>query len=75
MTNANIWSLPVTAGDRQFGAPATRSGTDLSPDVTGFYDTATCSVQYVVVDPITADPNAVGAASEHQRRSAASARR
>jgi glyoxylase-like metal-dependent hydrolase (beta-lactamase superfamily II) len=25
----------------------------LSPDVTGFYDTATCSVQYVVADPIT----------------------
>ena len=32
---------------------APRSGVGLKPDVAGFYDEATGSVQYVVTDPIT----------------------
>ena len=34
-------------------ASASRAGVGLEPDVTGFYDEATGSVQYVVSDPIT----------------------
>jgi hypothetical protein len=34
-------------------ASAPRAGVGLEPDVTGFYDEATGSVQYVVADPMT----------------------
>jgi glyoxylase-like metal-dependent hydrolase (beta-lactamase superfamily II) len=34
-------------------ASASRAGVGLEPDVTGFYDEATGSVQYVVADPMT----------------------
>jgi glyoxylase-like metal-dependent hydrolase (beta-lactamase superfamily II) len=37
----------------QLEAPAARTGTGLAPDVIGFYDGATCSVQYIVADPFT----------------------
>ena len=54
MTNAIFESVSATRPDRlQLASPATAADTGVSPDVTGFYDEATGSVQYVVADPVT----------------------
>jgi hypothetical protein len=34
-------------------SPATAAHSGVSPDVTGFYDATTGSIQYVVADPVT----------------------
>jgi glyoxylase-like metal-dependent hydrolase (beta-lactamase superfamily II) len=52
------WQMTQTASARSAVAhalapSAPRAGVSLEPDVTGFYDEATGSVQYVVSDPIT----------------------
>ena len=54
MTNAIFESVAATRPDRlQLASPATAADTGVSPDVTGFYDEATGSIQYVVADPVT----------------------
>jgi glyoxylase-like metal-dependent hydrolase (beta-lactamase superfamily II) len=50
MTNAVLNVSPAADSPR---LPASRSGFALEADVTGFYDAATGSVQYVVADPLT----------------------
>jgi glyoxylase-like metal-dependent hydrolase (beta-lactamase superfamily II) len=50
MINATV---DVSAEPDSLATPAPGSGVSLEPDVTGFYDKATGSVQYVVADPIT----------------------
>jgi glyoxylase-like metal-dependent hydrolase (beta-lactamase superfamily II) len=50
MTNTVLNVSPAADSPR---LPASRSGFALEADVTGFYDAATGSVQYVVADPIT----------------------
>jgi len=54
MTNAIFESASAARPDRlQLASPATAANTGVSPDVTGFYDEATGSIQYVVADPLT----------------------
>jgi glyoxylase-like metal-dependent hydrolase (beta-lactamase superfamily II) len=49
-----IQTASATSAVAHASAPsAPRAGVSLEPDVTGFYDEATGSVQYVVSDPIT----------------------
>jgi len=49
MTNAIIEDvLPAAAADLQLSSHA-----DVKPDVVGFYDAPTGSVQYIVTDPTT----------------------
>jgi glyoxylase-like metal-dependent hydrolase (beta-lactamase superfamily II) len=48
MTNVIIEDMSATAGD-----PQLLSQTDVKPDVMGFYDAPTGSIQYVVTDPST----------------------
>ena len=48
MTNAIIEDVPAMANDPQLSAH-----TDVKPDVTGFYDAPTGSIQYIVGDPNT----------------------
>jgi glyoxylase-like metal-dependent hydrolase (beta-lactamase superfamily II) len=43
----------TTRGDLQLASPAIRADSRVQPDVTGFYEATTSSVQYVVADPIT----------------------
>ena len=50
MINATV---AVSAEADASASSAPRSGVSLEPDVTGFYDKVTGSVQYVVADPIT----------------------
>jgi glyoxylase-like metal-dependent hydrolase (beta-lactamase superfamily II) len=52
MTNV-VLDAAVAADDAGLSAPRPRSGSIFGPDVTGFYEEATGSVQYVVADPIT----------------------
>jgi len=54
MTNAIFDSVSAPRPDRlQSASPATAADAGVSPDVTGFYDEATGSIQYVVADPVT----------------------
>jgi len=54
MTNAIFESVSAARPDHlQLASPATAANTGVSPDVTGFYDEATGSIQYVVADPLT----------------------
>jgi glyoxylase-like metal-dependent hydrolase (beta-lactamase superfamily II) len=54
MTNAIFESVSALRPDHlQLASPATAADTGVSPDVTGFYDEATGSIQYVVADPLT----------------------
>src|SRR6516164_8394171 len=54
MTNAIFESVSAPRADHlQLASRATAADTRLSPDVTGFYDEATGSIQYVVADPVT----------------------
>jgi len=54
MTNAIFESVSAARPDHlQLASPATAANTGVSPDVTGFHDEATGSVQYVVADPVT----------------------
>jgi glyoxylase-like metal-dependent hydrolase (beta-lactamase superfamily II) len=53
MSKAILASQSFMAGDPKVGAAAALSGTGLEPDVTGFHDETTGSVQYLVADPIT----------------------
>src|SRR5215471_19664003 len=46
-------TVAVSAEADASASPAPRPGVSFEPDVTGFYDKATGSVQYVVVDPVT----------------------
>jgi hypothetical protein len=48
MTGAVIEDVPATAGERQLS-----SHIDVKPNVMGFYDAPTGSIQYVVADPMT----------------------
>jgi len=48
MINAIIENVSAVAGDPQLSPH-----TDVQPDVTGFYDAATGSIQYIVTDPST----------------------
>jgi glyoxylase-like metal-dependent hydrolase (beta-lactamase superfamily II) len=48
MTSAVIEDVPVTVAERQLSPHV-----DVKPDVTGFYDAPTGSIQYVVTDPNT----------------------
>src|SRR6516225_8142835 len=54
MTNAIFESVSAPSPDHlQLASPATAADTGVSPGVTGFYDEATGSIQYVVADPLT----------------------
>jgi hypothetical protein len=54
MTSAIFESVSAPRPDRlQSASPATAADAGVSPDVTGFYDEATGSIQYVVADPVT----------------------
>jgi glyoxylase-like metal-dependent hydrolase (beta-lactamase superfamily II) len=53
MPTAIVASVSLTAGHPQLGPPRALTDTGLSPDVAGFYDETTGSVQYIVADPIT----------------------
>src|SRR6516164_7567644 len=54
MTNAIFESVSAPRPDHlQLASPATAADTGVSPAVTGFYDEATGSIQYVVADPVT----------------------
>jgi len=54
MTNAIFDSLSAAPPDHpQLPSPATATDTCLAPDVTGFYEATTGSIQYVVADPLT----------------------
>ena len=48
MTNAIIEDVSATAGHQHL-----LSQTDVNPDVMGFYDAPTGSIQYIVTDPST----------------------
>jgi glyoxylase-like metal-dependent hydrolase (beta-lactamase superfamily II) len=48
MTSVVIEDVPVTVAERQLSPH-----TDVKPDVTGFYDAPTGSIQYIVADPNT----------------------
>src|SRR5215468_135112 len=48
-----IATVVPLAGHAQLRAPAALTGTGLDADVTGLYDGASGSVQYIVADPIT----------------------
>src|SRR5262249_55240055 len=43
----------VLGGELQRASPAPATDTRLAPDVTGFYEATTGSIQYVVADPLT----------------------
>jgi glyoxylase-like metal-dependent hydrolase (beta-lactamase superfamily II) len=51
MTIANIRTGSATSGELPFALPAIRA--DIEPNVTGFYEATTGSVQYVVADPLS----------------------
>jgi glyoxylase-like metal-dependent hydrolase (beta-lactamase superfamily II) len=54
MTNAIFESVSAPRPDHlQLASPATAADTGVAPDVTGFYDEATGSIQYIVADPVT----------------------
>src|ERR1700730_127344 len=53
MTLASIRTGSTARGDLQLASAATRADRRLEPNVTGFYDATTSSVQYVVADPLT----------------------
>ena len=54
MTNAIFESMSTTKPDHlQLASAATATDAGLTPDVTGFYDATTGSIQYVVADPLT----------------------
>lgn len=53
MTIARIRSGSTTRGDPQLASPAIRANRRPEPNVTGFYEARTGSVQYVVADPLT----------------------
>jgi len=54
MTNAIFESVLAPRPDHlQLASPARAADAGVSPDVTGFYDEATSSIQYVVADPLT----------------------
>src|SRR6516165_6785134 len=53
MTNAIFESSATRLDHLQLASPATAADTGELPDVTGFYDEATGSIQYVVGDPLT----------------------
>ena len=53
MPKAVAMSTSLAAGEPQLAAPAAVTGRGVDPEVTGFYDETTGSVQYVVADPIT----------------------
>ena len=54
MTNTIFESMSAAPPDHpQLASPATATDAGLTPDVTGFYDATTGSIQYVVADPLT----------------------
>src|SRR5499427_5981283 len=54
MTDAIFESVSAPGPDHlQVASPAAAANTGVSPDVTGFYDAPTGSIQYVVADPLT----------------------
>ena len=54
MTKTIFDSLSAAPPARlQFASLATATVTRLAPDVSGFYDAPTGSIQYVVADPLT----------------------
>src|SRR6516225_480596 len=53
MTIASIRTRSTTTGDLRLASPAIRADARAEPVVTGFYEAATGSIQYVVADPVT----------------------
>ena len=54
MANTIFESMSAALPDQpQLASPATATDAGLTPDVTGFYDATTGSMQYVVADPLT----------------------
>jgi glyoxylase-like metal-dependent hydrolase (beta-lactamase superfamily II) len=53
MTIASIRTGSATRGDFLLASPKIRASRRVAPNVTGFYDATTGSVQYVVADPVT----------------------
>jgi len=53
MTIANIRTGSTTRGELQSASPAILADKPVEPDVTGFYEATTGSIQYVVADPLT----------------------
>src|SRR6516225_8128957 len=53
MTIASIRTGSTTRSDLQLASPAIRADKCVEPNVTGFYEATTGSVQYVVADPVT----------------------
>jgi glyoxylase-like metal-dependent hydrolase (beta-lactamase superfamily II) len=52
MTIASIRTGSTTRGEPRIASPAIRADGPLEPNVTGFYEATTGSVQYVVADPL-----------------------
>jgi glyoxylase-like metal-dependent hydrolase (beta-lactamase superfamily II) len=53
MTNTIFESVSATRDHLQLASPATAADSGPAPDVAGFYDATTGSIQYVVADPLT----------------------
>jgi glyoxylase-like metal-dependent hydrolase (beta-lactamase superfamily II) len=53
LTDATLQTVATAKNDLQLGVPASRMHRGRGPDVTGFYDPRTCSIQYIVADPLT----------------------
>ena len=53
MTIASIRTGSTTRDDLRLASPAIRADARVEPDVTGFYEAATGSIQCVVADPVT----------------------
>ena len=53
MTIASFRIGSATRGDLRSASPAIRADARVEPDVTGFHDEATGSMEYVVADPVT----------------------
>src|SRR6516225_2291579 len=53
MTIASIRTGSTTRDDLRLASPAIRADARVEPDVTGFYEATTGSIQYVVADPVT----------------------
>jgi glyoxylase-like metal-dependent hydrolase (beta-lactamase superfamily II) len=53
MTIVKTKTGSVTKGELRFASPSMQTNRRVEPDVTGFYEATTGSVQYVVADPLT----------------------
>src|SRR6516165_2007471 len=69
MTIATIRTGSPTRGELQSASPAILADRAVEPDVTGFYEAITGSIQYVVADPRTRKAAAIDAILDFDPRS------